>query len=66
MDKVITVILATLDGQINVLMMLGGSHVILTTRVLLRCPTIVSLEKWPNFVDNKGLSSSLLLNHGDS
>lgn len=46
MDKVITIIfLATLDDPMNVLLMLQGSHVILTTEILLRCQTIVSLEK---------------------
>lgn len=67
MDKLITVIfLATLDDPMIVLLMLEGSHVIMTTRILLRCQIIVSLEKWPNFVENKGLSSGLLLNHRNS
>lgn len=67
MDKGVAVILPpTLDDQKNVLLMLRGSHVILTKRILLRCQTIVSLERWPNFVENKSLSSRLLLNHENS
>lgn len=46
MDKVITVIfLTTLDDLMTVLLMLQGSHMILTTKILLRCQIIVSLKK---------------------
>lgn len=65
-DEVITLILATLDEQTNVLLRLVRTHVILTTRILLRCQIVVSLEKWPNLVENKGLSSGLPLNHVNS